>query len=601
MSFFLSGKEKLMVNIKKILSWCLALLLAACTMATPPTPTVILGSTIPTEPAPSPTLAQTPTQAVKLAKWDWILYTPFNPIHLKIDLDTSRSMEATIPPSGGKLAAVGADGTHYILDLPAGSVVMDTPIRMTPVKTVRSLPLKQGETGWAVQLEPEGLQLLARASLTIQFAEKPPVNQQVPFQYLADGQSFNLAAPVVNAAVDTGVDNQGIQLDISHFSGYGVAKGFLAELEPVRERLGGSLEDRINTEIARLLSIERQKQLLGSSDEGVLLIDSPTLRELLSQYHEKVLQPRIEAAQTSCAAGQLVLQTILQSERQRQLLGESGADTVIDQFNLPEGFALMVTRRCVQEEYEMCRDQHIITRMVPLLLGLQRKMELLGVTHYKLDPEILKMAQNCLTFELQFDSTGVSIHNYPQAEIHETVTVSAKIPLQYEPLNLLVMEGKGTLEVKEYVPQIIPSDFCHIVSKDSTNGQFTVTSLGILSQVTALDKNIPPVTGVNLFYALSGSQHKWSDQCIKNDVIYWAYTGSWGMPHKIAFGVLHEAESYPPVRPPMTASSFRAPQWTIGSGELIASLQWQKSGPDPSVKDNSYIESGTFKLYHRPK
>jgi hypothetical protein len=281
---------------KKILIYSLAFLLMACNLFAPAATGVPGQTPIPTrgaQNAPSPAAQTLTSEPDSLG---WMINAPANPIDLSVDLDTSRSVEAVISPEGGKLEATGADGTHYLLDLPAGSVVMDTLIRMTPVKTVSNLPLKEAATSWAVQLEPEGLQLLASASLTIQFPTSPPVIQQIPFQYQGNGQAFNLAAPVVNASVDTGVDANGIQLDIAHFSGYGVAKGYLAELEPVRQRLGGTVEDRLIAESARLLAIERQKMLLGSSDESVVVLDSEALKQLLDQYFNQVIPERIEAA-----------------------------------------------------------------------------------------------------------------------------------------------------------------------------------------------------------------------------------------------------------------------------------------------------------------
>jgi len=155
--------------MKKILIFSVAFLLMACNLLVPGATAVTGQTPIPTEGkqnAPSPA-AQTPTG--EPGPLDWMINTPANPIDLSVDLDTSRSVEAVISPDGGKLEATGADGTHYLLDLPAGSVVVDTLIRMTPVKTVSDLPLKEAATSWAVQLEPEGLQLLANASLSIYF------------------------------------------------------------------------------------------------------------------------------------------------------------------------------------------------------------------------------------------------------------------------------------------------------------------------------------------------------------------------------------------------------------------------------------------------
>jgi len=587
----------------KILTNSVVFLLVACNTVSPAATAVTGNTPIPsggTQNALSPATSSASSEPGTL---DWMINTPANPIDLTVDLDSDRAVEAVISPDGGKLEAIGGDGTHYFLDLPAGSVVMDTLIRMTPVQTLSGLPLKQSASAWAVRLEPEGLQLLVNASLTIQFTSPPPVIQQIPFQYQEAGKAFNLAAPVVNATVDTGVDAKGIQLDIAHFSGYGMAIGYLGELEPIRQRLGGSVEDRLIAEFARTLAIERQKMLLGSSDEGVVVLDSEALRQLLDQYFNQVIPQRIEAAKTECAAGRLVLQQWLIMERMRQLLGTAGLDPG-EPFPLPLDFAGMVTQRCVQEEYEMCRDQHIIDRMFPIALRLLREQALSGSINPHLGPEIEQLIQNCLTFELDFDSTGKEVFGQGGIQITETIVVNARVPIEWHPdlvAMKVAMDGQDVLAVTQYTPDILPSDFCKITSKETQNGQFIVPSLMIRYSSEGYQDGIPKMEGFVMDYTLSGVEEKWSDECIQHGVLYWSYVGEWGLSYQTAYGVLHQPESYPLVELPMTPNSFRAANWTLSSGDMLASMEWNLSGADPAVPNTIFEESGTFKLYHKPK
>lgn len=589
--------------INKILIFSVEFLLVACSHL-PSIATTVTGKTpISTQGMQSAPLPAESTATTEPDSLVWMVNAPANPINLGVDLDSGRGVEAVISPNGGKLESSGADGTHYILNLPAGSVVVDTRIQMTPVKTVNELPLKQTGTVWAVQLEPDGLQLLANASLTIQFSSPPPVIQQIPFQYQENGQAFNLAVPVVNAAVDTGVDAKGIQLDIAHFSGYGVAIGYLSELEPVRQRLGGSVEDRLIAEFARLLAIERQKMLLGSWDEGVVVLDSETLKQLIDQYLNQVVPERIEAAKTNCAAGRLVLQTWLKMERMRQLLGTSGLDSG-EPFPLPPGFGDMVTKQCMQEEYEMCVFQHTIHRIIPAAAGLLRQQALLGSNNPHLGPEIEQLIKKCLSFELQFDSTGKETENR-EIQFNKTTTVFSRIPIEWKPGNLgsnssEVMTGNGQLAVMQFDVQILPAGFCMVTSKESKDGQFIVENLSI-DYSTELDKDgIPKMNGFVMDYALSGVDSTWSDQCIKDGALYWAFSGmkdSYLAMHR----VLHRPESSPLTEPYLTPDAFRATEWKLGGGGLVASKEWQLIGADPNMSNVVYEEKGSFKLYHRPK
>ncbi len=124
---------------------------------------------------------------------------------------------------------------------------------------------------------------------------------------------------------------------------------------------------------------------------------------MFDQYEKEVVEPRIAAAGESCAAGRLALQTVLGMERQKQLLGlsESGMEQII-------GLMDTVSRVCVKEEYELCAQDHIIHRMIPVWLGLERQFQLLGATESKGSLEARKLAgdltKKCLNFELVFES-----------------------------------------------------------------------------------------------------------------------------------------------------------------------------------------------------
>ena len=123
---------------------------------------------------------------------------------------------------------------------------------------------------------------------------------------------------------------------------------------------------------------------------------------LLTQFREHVLKPRIAAAGESCAAGRLAIETVLSYGRQRQLLG-------MEEDSLQETVDLMptVARVCLKEEYELCRDEHIVHRMIPAILSVERQRQLLGVTSPEMDQvmaEAEDLAVKCLRFELEFKS-----------------------------------------------------------------------------------------------------------------------------------------------------------------------------------------------------
>ncbi len=130
-------------------------------------------------------------------------------------------------------------------------------------------------------------------------------------------------------------------------------------------------------------------------------------------WKQYVLDPRVAAAGESCAAGRLALDTITGFERQSELFGFAHSLDVNIGDLLPK-----VAGVCIQEEYELCRDQHIIHRIIPAILGLMRQGELLGMhgsdqntggaasSLDQVEAHAWDLARKCLTFELQFNSTA---------------------------------------------------------------------------------------------------------------------------------------------------------------------------------------------------
>lgn len=86
-------------------------------------------------------------------------YTPAT-----VDADPVAS--ATLGAAGGTLQARGADGARYRLMLPAGALVFDTTITMTPILDVPRLGAPAGSVR-DVDLAPYALQLLHLATLVI--------------------------------------------------------------------------------------------------------------------------------------------------------------------------------------------------------------------------------------------------------------------------------------------------------------------------------------------------------------------------------------------------------------------------------------------------
>jgi len=583
----------------------LSILLSACqsTAADLPAPTNSAAGT--SAPAQATSKTSAPVQSGgSAAQYQYIFHPPSDPASAAVTLDESKAVETVVPLTGGVLKATGADGTQYALEIPGDALLNETKIRLIPA-AVSGLPFG-GEQTYAAQLEPEGLFFNNFVTLTITPPQEIPLNEQLFFGYQAAGKEVIFAPPVVNS--------KEIKIQILHFSGYGVTKGLLADTESVRERLGGSAERRLQSQTAELVGRERQRQLLGSGENQDSTLNAD-IQALFDQYQKEVVDVRVAAAGESCAAGRLALQTTLGLERQKQLLGF--AEGGIDQFS---GLMDTVARVCIKEEYEMCAQDHIIHRMVPVWLGFERQMQLLGVENSPVSQYAKEMTQKCLTFELVFESQatfddggGGGFDSF----------VNAKVPLHFNPETLKI-EGTSALINNTFTFKV-PG--CSVTS---TRGGSTlpVSSLVYISDNHSPTDALGYVRDFKLSYFPERTKEVFSVKCPDEPTYTSPPSGFWSAEYL----VLHKDElsmegapsdGAPPAAPAapempdltnmmaaaqsgITLPSFDIPSvgmgggflldnWEILGGEYFAKKEWTKE--DTSL---GLVEVGTFKLYHRP-
>ena len=532
----------------------LVLLLAACSAApdqsaSDSTPE---DAVVATQPAPA-------AQSFELGALSYIFESGGEPIVAAVDLDSDLTVEALIPIEGGSISATGADGTLYTLEIPGDALLNETLIGLTPVSGITGLPFGTEQT-YAVQLSPEGLYLQNYAILTIAPAAEIPMGEQIVFGYQGEGSDPILAAPVF--------DSNEIQIKVLHFSGNGVTKGLLADIEPVRERLGGDAERRLQNAVNEALIRARQD---GADAESVAEIFTNAFR----QYVEQVIKPRVAAAGESCANGQLALQTVLSFERQVQLLGMSEDDFLagIDMSSLLQKAAQI----CVVEEFELCVEDHIIHRMLPVWLGFERQFALLGMPDAGVLNEALELATQCLTFTLNFESTGtadISGGGYESS-------VTSEITLRFD-ANTLKISGEAPL-VNESYEFTMPN--CNTQSTPG-GGTFAVFDLifdyapGASAEYDSGPEAFGHVVDFKLNYHPGNTTENASITCPN--------TGTLPMPLPAwtsAFLATHIDE--------VTEAGWISVDWDLLGGELFAEKEWDLTNAEIS-------EEGSFELHHTP-
>jgi len=199
-----------------------------------------------------------------------------NPWNVSPVVDSTHSVTQVISAAnGGTITATAADGSVFTLTFPANALLSDESITMTPVQTISGMPLLGGFAA-AVQVTPEGLELLNPATLTIQAATNVPASNQTGFGYEAQGQDFYLYP------LDA---TSGVSMHIFQFSTYGEG------IDPINNAYSATVAlqnaSRLSNSIAQLT-----KQLSPQSDPQIL----SQVQALLQSYYTDVIQPLVQAA-----------------------------------------------------------------------------------------------------------------------------------------------------------------------------------------------------------------------------------------------------------------------------------------------------------------
>ena len=506
----------------------------------------------------TPTGSQTPGGPAATSA---IFDTP-EPIDVGVALDTDKMVEALIPVDGGSITTTGSDGTVYTLDVPSDALNNETAIGMTPVGSLSGMPFGGTQT-YAVQFSPEGLQLQNFAVLTIKPAVEIPADQQTFFSYLGNGKDLIFAWPVA--------DSSELKINVLHFSGDGVTNGTPAKVDPLRERLGGDAERRLQSWSAQKLGIERQLQLMGGSESfGPELIKE--FAEATQLFDEQVVKPRVAAAGESCAAGKLALQTVLGVERQRQLMG--GKDALYDKY---PGLVDKVARTCVLEEFTACGQYHRVWLMQSIYEGMVQQQSRFPIYSAGTLAEARDLTIKCLTFRLEFESTAKDkrpgLYTYASS-------VKAKVMLRYAPSANPpgFIGGNGVFDNTKYK---ITVPGC---TTTTTLGGGEIAVLNVMFHVVAgapdSDGNYPDahVQDLTMNYMPASSSEHAMNSCNGTPPQPMALP-AWSL----AYLGTHDEW--------MTGTGLVAEQWDVSEGALFAEKEW-------NLKKGTFTDESTMKLYH---
>jgi hypothetical protein len=361
---------------------------------------------------------------------------PSSPVMVTSTLDDTRAASATIGRAGGAFSATGADGTRYTFTVPPNALPEDTAITMTPIASTTGAPWTEAR---GVRFAPAGLQFYRYAALQIE----PPADLQVPID-----EQVMMGAEAGELFIATPDRSATPRIQVLHFTDYWFARMTRAQLDAQRLRSPTLASLALEQQVAAMISVVRQCQLLGGGDQcdnsaivGVLS-DSAIYRS----WVDNVVKPLIANAKF-CEDYKNIIRLSLGLERQRQLLGlgedSSFGESTSSLENISPEVATLVRNTvpfgnvylaaqytCVKESSQRCNDFGFFDLFV-VALGLERQAQLLGVppgqgplndtTYLKIDERVAA----CYRFRIEFDST-LTVTGIPGA-VNATSKVSARI------------------------------------------------------------------------------------------------------------------------------------------------------------------------------
>jgi hypothetical protein len=277
---------------------------------------------------------------------------------LTIKLETTPATKS-IGADGGTIDVKSSSGTAFSLVVPAGALTGTVDITATPVASFGNL----GFDADGVVFGPSGLAFLSAAELTITPATPVPVDRQLMFAFDDTGAQFGAAEPKL--------DTPDAVIMVEHFSGYAFGNATRPSQAAFLQRQASDAATRITSQIGEVFLTERQSRLLN--DASVVDL-AAAFENYGKQWEEQVIKPRLDAANSSCAAATLAMSTVLGYERQRALIGTSTTFSALDIYNLVK----QAYPVCLEEAITKCKAAKDPSILVQFWFGINRQVQLLG-------------------------------------------------------------------------------------------------------------------------------------------------------------------------------------------------------------------------------
>lgn len=237
--------------------------------------------------------------------------TPGKGLDVKVQLDRKRTASGKVSPDGGTVSLTSADGSKFILDVPAKALDAETTITMTAVESMDGAPL-DNKTPTAVQLEPSGQFFNEMVTLTVVPAKEIPIKERVVFGYEADGKDYHLAV------MDP--KSKDIKIKLMRFSGAGVGSGSDAAWAANLMIQARTAETRIAHKLGEYMQAKQRGTVLGMEEtDNTELFEK--IKSALDQYDDQIVLKEIAAAELDCKHAVRAYQDLLWIGHVRAVMG----------------------------------------------------------------------------------------------------------------------------------------------------------------------------------------------------------------------------------------------------------------------------------------
>ena len=515
---------------------------------------------------------------------------------MELTLDLARKVSGAVSPEGGALSVVGADGTSYELSVPAGAVLSDVTLGMTPVASIDGVVLGEGPM-LSVHLEPEGLEFLEPVTLTIRPAADFADKSVVAFNSHGTGQEFYLQPHTL--------EDDAVVLSLQHFSNPGAAL-----IEPASFQSG----------VAQIVPSDERDQF--EHELGLDIRREAKQAEALTRRYYGSVRSKLEAAKSDPTQLKAAIRAFLTLRKEIARLDMDQVFTreIFESWTLiAEGIDTALVRLNAS-----CSVNSTFSDFVDMLGWIQwikRNPRLAPYFEGKLGT-YEALAQGCASFELEFDytlsqrATQLNLSGDVGADVQGDVHFHTKLDVSYS-FEYSMLTGSAPMEVVSWTasgfsskhtnlpadcPSVQPGDVNYYTPFSvgaGSNGKSAIPLVSLL--IDADDPNAPAMQlqTLTLFIYPSATIETFSAACKDFDYVNVGGMGGYVPALNGMFYFLHDwhftAEDPTWWRVPFTFERETA--------EYTVDHDYQ--GPDPVLErdDTTISVQGrtTVKLRHTPK